>query len=313
MKKTVCLLMLLLVFSACIYSADALLLTNLGSSARMIALGNIEGYSLGANAVFENPASLYRVKNYSVSLFTAKLMDEAVYKNASFAYRTDAGVFAAGFMSVDVSEIPYTQRRYNPDAGQETFFADYYFRFDNSIIKLAYQNELLKNIYFGLSLNYYSNTMDTFKGSGYNSDAGFFIDWEPLKFSVMYKNIIWFSRAEYTSSHDSNYSGQEVYPFQTYFACIYEAGDWNFLAQLKTTSDQVDKLKSMGLHYRPSFIPFFNLYGGYKEYYALRKVVNVHTVGVGLSLAGIDLNYAYEKSDHFDFDNNHYFSVNMNF
>ena len=53
-----------LIFAATV-SVDAasyLLLTDLGSSAEMIRKGNIEGYSVGSNSVFENPAGLYRVK-----------------------------------------------------------------------------------------------------------------------------------------------------------------------------------------------------------------------------------------------------------
>jgi hypothetical protein len=55
------------------------------------------------------------------------------------------------------------------------------------------------------------------------------------------------------------------------------------------------------------------LYGGYKEYYSLQNISNVYTIGVGLDLFDVEFNYAYEKSDHFEFDNNSYFSLSINF
>jgi hypothetical protein len=83
--------------------------------------------------------------------------------------------------------------------------------------------------------------------------------------------------------------------------------------QYKTTSDQTAPLKSIGVHYRPWFLKLFNLYCGYKEYYALRDLMNVYTIGLGLNLLGVEFNYAYEKSDHYEFDNNNYFSLSINF
>ena len=59
------------------------MLTELGSSARLIATGGVEGFNYGAKSIFENPASLSRVYRRSLSAFTTELMDEVTYLNVN--------------------------------------------------------------------------------------------------------------------------------------------------------------------------------------------------------------------------------------
>ena len=51
-------------------AAEYALISDLGTSARQIALGNVSGFSDSADSVFENPAALYRVDQFSLSLFS---------------------------------------------------------------------------------------------------------------------------------------------------------------------------------------------------------------------------------------------------
>jgi hypothetical protein len=311
MKKYLTIIFIIL-FSGLILAADALYLPNLGSSARMIALGNIDGFSRSSNAIFENPACLYRINNYSASIFATKLFDEVSYKSLSFGVRTDYGVFALGYMAAEVSGIPHTGLAISGN-NNRSFFVDYYFKYDNWLAKLGHQLTLFENVYIGTALNYYENSMDGYKGRGFNMDTGAFLDWQPVQISVVFKNIMYFSDLYYSNKDDPEYSGVEHFPFQTVVTGIYNWGDFNILAQVKRTSDQPKLLKSLGLHYSPWFLKLFNLYGGYKEYYSLQNISNVYTIGVGLDLFDVEFNYAYEKSDHFEFDNNSYFSLSINF
>ena len=50
------------------------MITDLGSSAEMIRRGNIEGFSKGSNAIFENPASLYNINLVSTSVFASQII-----------------------------------------------------------------------------------------------------------------------------------------------------------------------------------------------------------------------------------------------
>ena len=108
MRKTILAFSVFLSFCSWSYARDAdeLLITDLGSSARMIALGGVEGFTWTSNAVFENPASLAKIKNHSISAFTSKIIDEVTYINLSYATRTKSGHFGVGHMSASVGGIP---------------------------------------------------------------------------------------------------------------------------------------------------------------------------------------------------------------
>ena len=56
-------IMILFLFNVSIYAGDANYfdLTSVGTSARMLRLGGVEGFSDQANVIFENPAGLSRM------------------------------------------------------------------------------------------------------------------------------------------------------------------------------------------------------------------------------------------------------------
>ena len=65
------------VFSSTITLAtNFVLISDLGSSARSISLGNTLGTSHSAEAIFGNPAALNQVDGYSLSLFSTNIMNE---------------------------------------------------------------------------------------------------------------------------------------------------------------------------------------------------------------------------------------------
>jgi hypothetical protein len=301
-------MLILISLSTFIIGAEALLLTDLGTSARMIGLGNIEGFDEGSNSIFENPAGLYRIKNISAGAFTTKLMHEVVYRNITLGMKTDWGTFAAGYMSADVSDIPHTYRR-----SDNRFDVSYYFRYETLLGKLGYQTSINENIHLGLAADYYATNLDTYSGRGWNMDGGVIVDFAPLELSLTARNILRFSKAKYTDGDDSEYEGEEKFPFQTVLSGKYNFYDFDVLGQVKTNAGRSRNLVALGLHYNPWILKVFHLYGGYKEYYGAVDVFHVQTLGVGLSLFGLSFDYAYENSDHFEYSTNHYFSFSMAF
>lgn len=306
MKKILLGLIGYLIFSSALWSSEALLLTDLGTSAQMIALGNIEGYSRSACAIFENPAGLYKIKKFSMAAFTTRLFSEVSFRNVALAWATPIGTIGAGYMSADVSDIPST---YLDTSKQQQFQVDHYFRYDNILAKLAYQGTPFKFFHAGGSLNYYTSRMDQYKSAGWSIDLGGLFDFQPFQLSVILKNAIPLTKITYTNDADSDYKGEETQQFNTNWTLIYHWADFNFLGQYKTVSHHANPLRAYGIHYTPSFIPLISVYGGYKEYYQyIVDVANIYTVGIGLNLFALQFHYAYEKSDHYEFDNNNYFS-----
>lgn len=307
MRKTILAFSLLL--SLCSWTqagdADALLVTDLGSSARMIALGGIEGFTWTSNAVFENPASLAKIKKHSISAFTTNLMDEVTYINLSYATRTKYGQFGLGYMSASVSDIPETGER--EVEGQTRYYAIRYFDYLDYLAKFAYQFDLKENLHIGFTANYFNSRLDDLRGSGVNADVGLLWTTYPWTVSATAKNVIINFQKEYTNDATENF------PTQLLLGTKYEFRDVDLMAQVKKERLRKTPLKAFGVAFQPSWLPFLKLYGGYKEYYAIRDVESSTTLGVGLSIEGVDFEYGYEASAHPEFDNYNYFSISVNF
>jgi hypothetical protein len=297
----------LLILSSAIMGAASLMVTDLGTSARMIGMGNIEGFSYAADAIFENPAALYPIKNLSFSAFSTKIIGEVDFINMAGAYHTDLGVVALGYMQAGVNDIPHT---YVLPSGK--YDVDYNFGYRTYLAKLAYALSINDYFHLGSALNYYGTEIDSYTGKGLNADLGLIFTNNDLDVAFNIKNFLGFAKAQYSDSKNSAYRAEESYPIQTALAIKYRFYDVEILSQLKRCSHQPRTLSALGLHYQPNLMPFFHFYGGYKEFFALAKVMNVHTIGFGLSLFGLEFNYAYERSDHFEYDNNYYFSLVLN-
>ena len=65
-----------LLSSTIILATNFVLISDLGTSARSIALGNTLGTSHSAEAIFGNPAALDYVNGYSLSLFSNQCYEQ---------------------------------------------------------------------------------------------------------------------------------------------------------------------------------------------------------------------------------------------
>lgn len=292
-------------FAHTTYGVEALQVTDVGTSARMLALGQIEGFDDSAVSVLENPAALYRVKENSFAGFTTTLFNEVDYRSLAYARNTKYGVVAVGFMGSLVDGIPETATQ--NVGGEEKFVSIGNFNVSHSLLKLGHQFSLKENLHIGTALNYYSNSIHTVKGNGFNLDVGAIYEKDAWTFSHTFRNLVKASKLNYSNG---NY---EYLPFQTVTGVQYHVGYFDFLAQYKRTSAFDKGLKSLGVHFNPRFMDFIHINAGYKEFQHLDDVGSHYTLGVGLTLHGIGFDYAYEKSEHLLFDNNSYFSMKFSF
>lgn len=295
----------ILCFSTVTFSASYLMITELGSSAEMIRRGNVEGFSKGSNAIFENPAALHHVNVISTSVFASQIMQEVEYRNISIAFNTGAGIFALGYMDAGVEDIPITAM--NGDIVEAVGS----FSYMNRVFKAAYQNSITDQLHLGVSAVGYLNEIYTYTGNGYSLDVGAMYMFSDLSVSLFARNIIP-TTVVYTDSADDDYSGEEQLPLHAIFGIAYPFGEMDILGQFKF--DGINTLMSVGLDYTPSFLlGALTISGGYKEFSVLDGVSNTITLGVGLNLFGLSIDYAYEKSDHFEYDANNFASVGFDF
>ncbi|MDA1353792.1 MAG: hypothetical protein O3A01_04885 [bacterium] len=283
------------------------MLTDLGSSAESIGRGNIEGFSYSSNSIFENPAALHRVEKFSAAMFSSTIINEINFNNFSLAYKTKKwGAFSLGYMSSQVADIPITEEN---DAG--IFIQNGSFEYLNTITKLGYMYSINPKWHVGSALALYSNEIHTVTGTGYGLDIGSIYQFDKLVMSGFIRNITGGS-VEYTDSADDSYSGKEDLPFQYVFGMGYPIHDFMFMSQYK--DDGTNGLMSLGIGYTPRWLwDVLTIRAGYKEYSALADVRNTITLGVSLNLFGLNFDYAYEESEHIEYDSNTYFSLSMDF
>jgi hypothetical protein len=277
------------------------LISDLGTSARMIGLAGIEGFSMSSNAIFENPAGLYRTNNASVSLFSTTLMTELYYNNMSICANTPIGKIGIGYMEAATFDIPHTGK---DAAHHNEIYEISLYDYKNSIYKISYQTSLTSDFHLGVSYVEYKNALFDVYGTGSNFDLGAIYDFAPFSFSFAVKNLIPESYVTYRDGAKENLN------MHILGAVKYTISDFDLFVQVKRKERRV--LISKALVYYPSFLRFINFSAGHKEFLVKYKKNNNYILGVGLNLAGINFNYAFEKSDHFEFDNKNYFSVSLN-
>ena len=91
--------------------------------------------------------------------------------------------------------------------------------------------------------------------------------------------------------------------------------------QLKTLGQERDLHKSVALQFNPRFFPFVTASVGmkmfsiraYEEGVLKDKALTSLVFGASLDLLGIDFNYAYQRSDHIEYEHIHYFSAGYSF
>ena len=286
-----------LITSTVLSATNFVSITDLGSSARSIALGNVDGYSNSADAVFSNPAALTNVHGLSVSLFSATLMNEVSYFNAALSAKTAHGTIAVGIYEQSVSNIASTDIAGNYNKAIQTGSYD----FKNSVVKLSYQEDLSAKLSVAASYSLYTQSVAAYSATGSNIDAGILASFNRFKLSVYAQNIL------LNQTVNFSHNAAETLPFAISTTAIVPFKSFVFIPQLKITRGQA--LLSTGLSFTPGFLPSLTVNAGYNEKldYIAQKHANL-TLGASLSLLQLDLHVAYERSEHIEMDHNMYAS-----
>ena len=286
-------------------TAHYFLISELGTSAEMIALGNIEGFSNSSNSLFENVAGLYRVQRYSASFFTSEIISEVNYTNLSLAYNTGKGVIAAGYMSQTIADIIHTDW----DNAVNWPIEKSRFSSNRHIIKLGYEYSLSHDLHLGVAISQHQNKLHTTTGKGLGLDLGGIYKYKKWTFSGQVKNLSK-ENIQYSQSDDTTYNQIEKLPREMILGVQYRLKNLRLMTQYRLIEDQT--LNAIGIRYTPPYLDFINLVAGIKDQIYLRKVKQTKTMGLLLNLYGFHIAYSFQKSDHFEFDNNTYLSIYLN-
>lgn len=291
----ICLLSLL---TTRLFSNDYFLIEDIGTSAKQVGLGMIDGFDDSSSTMFSNPAGLYRVKNISMSVFSTTFIDQIEYRNITMGARTPMGVWALGYQEASVFDIAQTSSVVHSEPLG-------YFDYKSSVVKLGYQYSVKSWLHLGANLSYFTQSFSDVYGQGTNLDIGAIAFYHRIEFSAALRNILTFSDVQYGEGV------KEDLPLRGSLGVRVPIYDFDLYAQYH--QKQSIALMSAGIEYRPSFFNYLTVFSGYRQYEVLSKVSNNLTFGVGLRLLNVGFSYAYERSDHFEFDHKNYFSVDVNF
>ncbi len=298
---------LIILFSSSVIGNNFAVISDIGASAQAIAIGNIDGSSRSANAIFSNPAGLYRVHSYSLSLFQTTIMNEIDYLNIALCKNTKFGKIGLGYYSATVDNIPFTG--IHPKTNE--FYVKEQFTYNNLVTKLAYQKQLTRRLQLGLNLTKYKVQFHDVKAEGYGVDFGILRIFKYFTLSTYVQNINK-GTINYKDASDDTYNSSETAPLSV--SSSLRIILWNFIVYPQLKYQQNFYLPSLGIQYNPGFLPFLKFNVGYRELldYTSQKHSRA-SLGFDLKLLNLMFHYAYERSDYILHDHISYFSLTYDF
>lgn len=297
-------LILVLVISSSIFGATYQTMTELGTSASMIGLGNIHGFEKSANVIFDNPAGLNNIKGISAGSFSTELMGgEIQFRNLSLGIKTHVGSFAVGVMESAVTDIPQT------DIQDDEYIQIGSFGYKNQMAKLGYAFKFNKRVTLGANLVGINHEIGTVNAKTINTDLGALIEVDHLNLSFVLQNALFWQDLNYSNGGSENIPTTVIGGLK-----VGLLDDLDGFFQLKTFLREEHQLMSMGVAYQPNIVGrLVTLRLGWKEFLKINQKHSSTTFGIGLDLMNVGFDVAYEKSTYFEVDSKQYVSFRFNF
>ncbi|MDG2265196.1 MAG: SPOR domain-containing protein [Candidatus Marinamargulisbacteria bacterium] len=303
---------LLCISPSSLLAVTAIDVTQVGTSARHIGYANINGFNTTASSIFENPGSLYGVEHWSASFFSTQIMNNVSYVALSGAYRFKYGVLAFARMGASVSDIPNTSGEYDNNELIGINIRSL-FEYANYVYKLGYQTMLKNQWSLGLALNYYSvNAGGHLEGNGANLDIGVARQFDRLDFSGVVQNAIPDQHVTYRNNGDSEktptrYSLGSRYQITDYFSALSEVRMYEFHSDLFLSAAVEYVLFSQWLKNMDASVRL-----GHRNFpVSPIRMRSATTIGLGFVFHFFNLDYAYQLSEHPDYDFQHYVSFSI--
>jgi hypothetical protein len=298
------LLITLLLLTSSLYAASYEP-SSLGTSARQIALGNIEGFSDSAAVLFENPAGLQAINKISLSSFKATLLDDVHYLNVAFALDTVLGRIGIGYLTNFVDGIPLTSER---SYGQETIYGmvrelNYF----SDVMLISHQMSL-GFMSIGYNLKAYKAALGEVTGEAFNGDVGLYFDkaFGLIDMSFVVKNVLLGTPYSYSNGAEENVESSAVIGGRLALGLVETYGQVRFQkdAEIKNSFQFGGQL---------NLVQVLSLYGGWRQYWASDTKKSAFSLGLSLDLVGIQVNYATMLSEFVSADLDHFFSVSFKY
>ncbi len=305
MKQIAISFLLLLMLTGPVNAVSYRDISEVGSSAEMIGIGNIQGYSKTAAVLFENPVGLKNVGN-SVSLFyTTFFGEESRYMATAISFVPYSQLtLGAGLMTEEVVNNDVTAI-----ANDASIISVGSFDVKNSQFTVGGSYQMNNQTVLGASLIHYLSQLHTISGSGQDVMLGFQSHYSFVDIQGFGKNIFG-SKIRYSNG------GQET--LKTSWGVSLKTDPFSSMMNaeffwqgkiLLTDLDSTVFLKSVGLRVYPLKTPIFQVGVGYRDIYNGNGIKGSFSVGVSTKLSTLSLEYAYNTTDVYQQESQHYFSV----
>lgn len=278
------------------------ILTDIGTSPRMIGMGNMEGYDDSAVSVLENPAALDRVGRASFSGFYTSLNDGAVnLYSYAIAYRLPVGVLGFGLMQTNIPGIHQTGA-----TNDDRFYSMRTFSYNNALYKLGYGWAMNDYARFGMGVNYVTQSILDVNGEGVNADLGAIFGNGDIELALAAKHFLGLG-VHYDEGKVEKPPTQ--YVISTKLPLLFSG--LHVYNQYKALTTKDRGVYGVGVRYVPPQLDgVLGLSWGWQEVMVIREKQAKWTLGLTLDLGTAELGFAYEEASYVGQKGQYYFSVN---
>lgn len=280
-------------------------ITQAGSSAEMIGIGSIKGFSNHASVVLESPVGLGYAGN-SVTGFYTHYFGGTHYMAGAVSYKISPE-FTVGFGVASESNDDLDATSVNDD---DEFIVDEKFNASMTQQVLAVEFTPVEKIHFGASWIHYTSDLYEVTGTATDIGLGFRYDAKPGDILVTAKNIL---------GHKMNFSDDSQEKLAAEWSLGFKSKPITHLlhsecfAQVTKTDGVGELTQSLGLKVSPLENKMLQVSLGYKRFPVISKVKDTMTAGLTLNLASVALAYSYDTTDVYNAGQQHYVSLSYSY
>lgn len=305
-KKWVVLCLILGSAQGVLFAATYQDISELGTSAGMIGRGNVGGFSRAACGLLENPVGMSHSGN-SVSTFYTQLFGDSDYFTGAVSYQVTPEITwgLGAIVEVNPNNDITSTNNANEVVSDGTFTA-----YTAQAI-LGADFRLAKNLNLGLTWTQYTRKQSDLEGSGGDLGLGlrYAIYWGEV---LLYSKNILAQKVVYTNDATEDLMSETGLSAKT--LPLADMHDAEFFGQIKFIPQLNVVLKGLGLRVYPMNNPYLGLSLGYKEKYQTGSIPrSLISAGVNLTVGALQFDYAYDTTDVYQQENQHYFSMSLQF
>jgi hypothetical protein len=281
-------------------------ISELGTSAGMIGVGNVGGFSRSAAGLLENPVGLSEAGN-SVSTFYTNLFGDIDYMTGAVSYQVmpEITLGVGAILEVNANNDITSTNNANEVVSDGSFTAYTAQYIAGADILVAPKLNL------GVTWTHYARKQSTLEGTGGDLGLGlrYGMDWGNLLLyskNLLGQKVVYNNDATEDLMRETGLSAKSV--------PIEELHGMEIFGQIKHISDLNVVLKGLGLQFYPMNNPYLGVSLGYKDKYQSNSVTRgLLSAGVQLNMGALRFDYAYDTTDVYQQENQHYFSMSIHF